>query len=597
MTTATRYFEYYGLQETFDRLYKESKEGKRFYNLMDIITSRENILLAFRMIKSNTGSRTRGTDDLTIDDYKVLNEEEFIQRIRARLKNFVPHSVRRVYIPKPNGKSRPLGIPTMEDRLIQQAIKQVMEPICEAKFFKNSYGFRPNRTAHHAKARVLKLINLSKLHYVVDIDIKGFFDNVNHKKLLQQIYTLGIRDKQLLQIIKKMLRAEIKGEGIPNKGTPQGGVLSPLLSNIVLNELDQWVSGQWETFQTKHKYSFRNQHRALRTSNLKEGYIVRYADDFKILTTDYKTAQKWYHAVRLFLKDRLKLDISPEKSKITNLRKNATEFLGFQIRAIKKGKARVAISNILPKKQRAIIKQLKTQIIKVQKSPSGAEAFRLNSIIRGLHNYFEIATHVYLDFHEIAFKVSRTMYNRFKDIAEISYRKAKGYERYNRKSFTIGNVTIIPIVGISHKPPMNFNQEICNYTRIGRELKQKKDLRYRLQRAVSILNQKFIADRTVEYNDNRISRFIASNGKCEVTGIDLTEQLDFYHCHHRIPTTLGGSDSYDNLCVLHKFVHILVHATTTETIDKYMEILNLNKKGLGKLNKLRRSCKLEPISI
>jgi len=149
-----------------------------------------------------------------------------------------------------------------------------------AKFHNHSFGFRPNRSTEHAKAMMHRMINLQSLHFVVDIDIKGFFDNVDHGKLLKQIWTMGIQDKKLLCIISAMLKAEIVGVGIPSKGTPQGGILSPLLSNIVLNELDWWVSDQWESFETSRLYTGWNKYRALRQgTKLKECYVIRYADD------------------------------------------------------------------------------------------------------------------------------------------------------------------------------------------------------------------------------------------------------------------------------------------------------------------------------
>ncbi|MFE7064521.1 reverse transcriptase domain-containing protein [Sutcliffiella sp. NPDC057660] len=280
MTNAVRYSEYYDMQSVFDNLYAKAQEGHQFHNLMELITNRNNILLAYRNIKANTGSGTRGTDGLTIREYKVLNEKKFVNKIQNRLGNFKPDVIRRVFIDKIDGTKRPLGIPTMEDRLVQQAIKQVLEPICEAKFFKHSYGFRPNRSTHHAIARATNLINVGYCHYVVDIDIKGFFDNVNHNKLIRQIYSLGIKDKQLLAIIKKMLKAEVQFEGVSSKGVPQGGILSPLLSNIVLNELDQWIADQWEDFKTHYTYpKDSNRWRALKKTTLKEGWLVRYADD------------------------------------------------------------------------------------------------------------------------------------------------------------------------------------------------------------------------------------------------------------------------------------------------------------------------------
>lgn len=155
----------------------------------------------------------------------------------------------------------------------------MLEPICEAKFYNHSYGFRPNRSTHHAISRCYTLANINKLHYVVDIDIKGFFDNVDHSKLLKQMWTLGIQDKNLICVMSKMLKAPIENIGVPTKGTPQGGILSPLLSNIVLNELDWWVANQWETFETKHNYDViskkgvvnqGNKYRALRKTKMKD---------------------------------------------------------------------------------------------------------------------------------------------------------------------------------------------------------------------------------------------------------------------------------------------------------------------------------------
>jgi retron-type reverse transcriptase len=203
----------------------------------------------------------------------------------------------------------------------------------------------------------------SQLHYVVDIDIKGFFDNVNHSKLLKQIWSLGIQDKNLICVIGKILKSEIAGIGKPDKGTPQGGIISPLLSSIVLNELDWWLSDQWESFDTSRPYSYQHhKFRAIKQTNLKEFYFVRYADDFKILCRDYKTAQKIFAATRLWLKERLKLDISPEKSKITNVRKGKTEFLGFALFVGKKRNKFVTRSNIAQKAIKTMELKLKGQV-------------------------------------------------------------------------------------------------------------------------------------------------------------------------------------------------------------------------------------------
>jgi len=217
--------EYYNMQDVFDELHAEATINKSFNGLMELITCKNNILLAYRNIKNNDGSQTKGTDGYTIEHYKDWSEEKFVEYFQGKFQNYHPKSVRRVEIPKPGqpDKMRPLGIPCMGDRIIQQCILQILEPICEAKFHSHSYGFRPNRSTDHAIARVQSLMNRD-YHYVVDIDIKGFFDNVNHGKLLKQLWTIGIEDKSLISIISKILKSEIQGIGKPTKGTPQGGL-------------------------------------------------------------------------------------------------------------------------------------------------------------------------------------------------------------------------------------------------------------------------------------------------------------------------------------------------------------------------------------
>lgn len=410
------------MQQLFDWLYQRSAQNRMHgVDLYNIIISENNILLAYRMIKANKGSNTKGSNQQTISDIQLKNKNQFISEIRECLNDFVPDKVKRVEIPKRNGQKRPLGIPSIRDRIIQQMFLQVLEPICEAKFYNHNYGFRPNRSAQDAMGRCSFLINMASLHYVVDIDIKGFFDNVNHTKLLSQLYTVGVKDKRVLAIIGKMLKAPILGLGVPKTGTPQGSILSPLLSNVVLNDLDWWVSSQWENFPTRHVYHKQNKIKALKRTNLKEMYIVRYADDFKIFTRESKTASKIFHATKNYLKKHLKLDISPEKSKITNLRKRSSEFLGFEIKAIKKRNKHVARTSVSQRSKDTIKKNVKKHIYNLQKYPNKLSVSNYNSYVLGVHNYYGIATQVSKDFSEIAYSLLYTTYNRLKSV-EISWK-------------------------------------------------------------------------------------------------------------------------------------------------------------------------------
>lgn len=580
--------EYYNIQDTFDNLYSQSCNNYKFTDLMQFITSEQNILLAYRNIKKNKGSTTVGTDNLNIEFFEKMEQEEYIRYIQNKLANYHPKSVRRVEIPKPNGKTRPLGIPCIDDRIIQQCIKQVLEPICEAKFHKHSYGFRPNRSTNHAIARCMKLINKSELHYVVDIDIKGFFDNVNHSKLKKQLWNMGIQDKNLICILGKILKSEIEGIGIPTNGTPQGGIISPLLSNIVLNELDWWISSQWETFETKHQYSQLHKYRAIKTTNLKEVWLVRYADDFKIFCRDYKTAQKIYNATRLWLKERLSLDISPEKSKVTNLRKNYTEYLGFKLTAKAKRNKYVCQSRMCNKAKTTTIMKLKKQIKKIQQNNNSKEVSKLNSIILGSHNYYSCATNISMDFKEINFLVTKTLETRLKNVISNKPKLSETYKRlygnYNGKIRTVQDVTIFPIYGCKNKPPMCFSQDICNYTEIGRSTLHTKLKGY--NHLIQYLLNSDDFGHTTEFMDNRISLIAGQQGKCFVTG-NMLEPY-YMECHHKTPKSSGGTDEYNNLVWINDKVHKLIHATKQETIEKYLGLLSLDTKGLKRVNSLRK---------
>ena len=608
--------EYYDLQNTLDKLYAESRNNCCFRHLMQYVASEDNIKLAYRNIKKNKGSKTAGADGKTIEDLNKWSISNLISHIQKRLKWYQPNKIRRVEIPKDNGKTRPLGIPTIMDRLIQQCFLQILEPICEAKFFERSNGFRPNRSAENAIAQVYKMIQTQHLYYVVDVDIKSFFDNVSHGKLLKQLWTMGIQDKQLLKIISLMLKAEVAGIGFPEKGTPQGGIISPLLSNIVLNELDWWVASQWETLPTRKIYKGKelktgtvdrsSTYVALRKSNLKECYIVRYADDFKIFCRKRSDTVKMFEAVKLWLKERLGLEISPEKSKIVNLKKSYSEFLGFKITATtkgkdNKGKPKYVVKSILTDKAIRKIKKKASQTVKLIEKPiNDKEEFKhitfYNSYVIGVHNYYRYATHVRKVFDKIAFQISRKFYARTKRKLKRNGKPLCGYikEHYgkSREIRYINGNPIIPLGYVQHKNPMDKKKVINNYTAEGRaEI-------HKILETVNIavlhyMMRNPILNRSIEYNDNRLSLYCASHGKCSITGKIL--EIGNIHCHHKIPYSISHDDSYGNLILICQEAHILIHAVNSEVIQHYKSLLNLNAQQIGKINKLRKLLNLADI--
>ena len=607
--------EYYDMEGTFDRLYAESKKDKTFNHLMEIIESEENIKLAYRTIKKNTGSDTSGVDKRTIADLAKLSEEEYVRLIRKQFSNYHPRPVRRVEIPKPNGKTRPLGIPTIIDRVVQQCVMQVMEPICEARFSDNSYGFRPNRSTEHAIAQCMRLIQVQHMYHVVDLDIKGFFDNINHTKLIRQIWALGIRDKKLLCIIKEMLKAPVilpTGEKVyPQKGTPQGGILSPLLANIVLNELDWWIASQWEQMPTKTEFKTRcneqgteirsHAYRALRRSRLKEVHAVRYADDFKIFCPTHEDAVKAYKATEMWLKDRLGLDISPDKSKVVNLKRQYSEFLGFKLKVRKKGKKYVVRSHMSDKAYKKAHEKLTGEIKELAHSSDDTAQFiqlqKYNSVVAGLHEYYRIATDTVDDFAKLAFSINKQLNNRLKGDVSRKGTLRNGFikDKYGKSKQLrfLHERPIVPVGAVQQKNAQNKWKSINKYTAKGRKLIHK-NLAINTE-AMLYLMRNPVMGRSIEYADNRISLFAAQYGKCAITGLPM--EVHEIHCHHKVPVSKGGTDEYANLILITEAVHVIIHATSETIIKQYLNNIQLDDSKLEKLNKLRTLAEMPPIIL
>lgn len=611
--------EYYDMQTAFDKLYADSVSGRQFRNLVELIQRPENIMLAYRNLRKNSGSKTAGVDKKTISDLNKWSDKKLVNHVQQKLDWYVPNAVRRVEIPKDNGKKRPLGIPTIMDRLIQQCILQVLEPICEAKFFKRSNGFRPTHSAENAIAQAERMIQNIGCYYVIDIDIHGFFDNVNHGKLLKQMWALGIRDKKLLSIISAMLKAEVAGIGFPEKGTPQGGIISPLLSNIVLNELDWWVASQWEEMPTKRNYVHRiyangtpdksNTIRALRSyTKLKECYLVRYADDFKIFCKKHSDAVKLFEATKQWLWERLGLEISPEKSKIVNVKRHYSEFLGFKLKVREKGKKPdgskryVIEAHVRDKALKKIRARSKEIIGQIRRTYDPKMEYRLiqkyNSYLIGIHNYYCIATHVNLDIHEIAFDVKKSLYNRLKHrlqrTGSISNRYIQENYGKSREVRYLNGHAVVPVAYVQHRVPMDRKIRVNPYTPEGRTEIHKNLAGLNLAVMNHLMNTP-AGQQSIEYNDNRIALYVAQKGKCAVSGIALdANQVD---CHHKKPLSLGGDDSYQNLIIVSDAVHILIHSSSERTIKKYLNDLQLNSKQLAKLNNLRKLAEMPQITL
>ena len=330
--------------------------------LLEKILSKQNLNLAYKQVYKNKGAS--GVDGVTVDElfsYIKEHKEEILCKIRSR--KYKPLPVRRVYIPKENGKLRKLGIPSVIDRVLQQAIVQVLTPIYEEQFSDNSYGFRPNRCCEQAVIKALECFN-DGYDWIVDLDLQSFFDEVNQDKLMAIIHRT-IKDDDVISLIRKFLQSGVMEKGViqeTKKGTPQGGNLSPLLSNIMLNELDEELKKRGLNF-------------------------VRYADDCLIMVRSEKAANRVMESITTFITKKLGLKVNLEKSKIA--RPNQIKYLGF-------GFYKKINQNIWrPKPHIKSVQKFKTKLrdilVRSRSISLDERLLRLKQLIYGWVNYFRIA--------------------------------------------------------------------------------------------------------------------------------------------------------------------------------------------------------------
>jgi RNA-directed DNA polymerase len=327
--------------------------------LMERILTRENLLNALKRVERNGGSH--GVDNMSTKDLRSYIVEHW-EELKKSLANgtYKPQPVRRVEIPKPNGGTRLLGIPTVLDRFIQQAITQVLTPIYDPSFSQHSYGFRPQRRGHDAIRKAKGYIK-EGYRWVVDIDLEKFFDKVNHDKLMG-ILRKRINDKVLLKLIRSYLNAGVMIGGIfseSTEGTPQGGPLSPLLSNIILDELDKELETRG------HKF-------------------VRYADDSNIYVKSRKAGLRTMAGIVSFIETKLKLKVNMEKSAVDRPWKR--KFLGFSFTSTREPKIRISKESIKRVKQK--IRELTSRKAPI---PMDIRIGKLNQYLIGWYGYYALA--------------------------------------------------------------------------------------------------------------------------------------------------------------------------------------------------------------
>lgn len=352
------------------KLYLAAKKSRdrRFHALYDRIYRFDILWRAWEEVRANRGSA--GVDEMTIEAVQQRGAKDFVEELSRQLRegSYKPAAVKRVYIPKADGRLRPLGIPTLRDRVVQQACRIVIEPIFEANFQDCSYGFRPKRSARQAVEEVRK--DLVRKWRVIDADIQGFFDTIDHE-LLMQLLKRRISDRRVLKLIWQWLKAGVLEEGhktVAEQGTPQGGVISPLLANIYLHVLDMYWQREY----------------------LGLGKLVRYADDFVVLCRGREQTQRAMEAVQRIMK-KIKLRLHPQKTRIVELPEEGFDFLGFHFHKKHSQRSGKLIPLMWPSAEsmQAIREKIRERTGREMLHHSMEEIVgSLNSIIRGWGNYF-----------------------------------------------------------------------------------------------------------------------------------------------------------------------------------------------------------------
>ena len=359
------------LQDLRRRIYTKAKAESawRFWGLYVHVCKLETLYTAYDLARQNNGAP--GIDGVTFEAIEQAGVEEFLRQIREELVNLMYHPTRnrKKDIPKSNGKFRTLGIPTIKDRVVQGALKLVLEPIFEADFQSGSYGYRPRRTAHEAIDRVAEAIVYHKTR-VIDIDLRAYFDNVRHHILLEKV-AQRIDDEDIMRLLKLILKASGK------KGVPQGGVISPLLSNVYLNEVDKMLERAKEV--TRDRYTHLE--------------YARFADDLVVLVDEYERHDWIVQAVNKRLREefaKLQVQVNEEKTRHVDLRQDESfGFLGFEFRRVRslKGAWRPQYTPLL-RKRTELLHKLKEEFRRLRSQPTERIIEAINPILRGWVNYF-----------------------------------------------------------------------------------------------------------------------------------------------------------------------------------------------------------------
>ena len=550
-----------------------------------IVYDTDNVALALRLLSQSKGKMAKGSDGTNFETLEPYSIDELAEIVKDRLLNKKMSYVRRTYIPKGNsGKKRPLGICSVWDKLVEKCIQLVIEPYCEMHFVDSSFGFRPQVGTHNALAKVKN--QCETMPFALSVDLKDYFGTIDPDIAYRELWHIGVKNQVILNYLYRFIKKgyfEDSCKVEDPKGTPQGSILGPLISNVYLHRFDVWLRSQgdcWHDPNATYFHDFANKRRNLLRTNLKLGIHVRYADDILVLCKTREHAERFRYSITKYLTRSLKLEINEEKTKIYDLTQEKMKYLGYDFLAIKNVKSKNPqqrgkhlIRNTLPKaKEDEITKKCRVLLRAIRKKPNYATVHAWNAYVVGLHNYYRGMNYFHDSFHRIGWRIMKLFYHamnkRIKFMKEQSYKNnfQKGvYKTWGKDGYYCFD--IYPVFEIwwanwDKKLIAGYKGKVTRVNPYAYGEKKHKpgvsidDIGYLVETSKPIRNSR--------YAMFRISKYSCSKGVSYLSGEHVP--VNEYHCHHIKPVEKGGTNDFDNLCVLSEEEHKILHSNTPERL-------------------------------